>query len=252
MTAPTLPGAVCSAPFPSGYVSRRATLSSRERIGPVKAVIRILKQIHGCHVRAADGDVGKVTDCYFDEASWTVRYFVVELSSGNQRSLVEPDSIEIFDADSRTLHLKLDSTAVERRPSPEMIRTVSKQYEVEYYRNYSYLTSWMGPQFGSGTSPGGGTTAQASVESSGTRLRSAVEVGGYHIQATDREIGHLVDLLADSASWQISGAIIDTSKLPWGKLVLLKPEAIKSIEVDQRKIIVQATSQEVHDGPEYS
>ncbi|MEP7246109.1 MAG: PRC-barrel domain-containing protein [Gammaproteobacteria bacterium] len=34
--------------------------------------------LKGSRVRASDGEIGKVTDVYFDDEDWVVRYLVVD------------------------------------------------------------------------------------------------------------------------------------------------------------------------------
>jgi sporulation protein YlmC with PRC-barrel domain len=48
-------------------------------------------------------------------------------------------------------------------------------------------------------------------------LRSTHDVSGYHIQATDGEIGHVEDFIIDDETWAIRYLIIDTHELVAGK-----------------------------------
>ncbi len=41
-------------------------------------MLRNIKDLEGFAIRATDGVVGQVRDCYFDDEVWVVRYFIVE------------------------------------------------------------------------------------------------------------------------------------------------------------------------------
>jgi hypothetical protein len=50
-----------------------------------------------------------------------------------------------------------------------------------------------------------------------THLRSAREVMGYYIEATDGDIGHVEDFILDDETWEIRYMVIDTKNLVAGK-----------------------------------
>jgi hypothetical protein len=54
---------------------------------------------------------------------------------------------------------------------------------------------------------------------------------GYHIHATDGEIGHVGDLLIDGADWGIRYLIVDTRNWWFGKHVLMSPYAVREISL---------------------
>ncbi len=58
--------------------------------------IRSTKVLNGIHVYAADGLVGHIDDFVIDDATWTIRYFVVETRNWcpGKRVLIEPTAIE--------------------------------------------------------------------------------------------------------------------------------------------------------------
>jgi len=80
-------------------------------------------------------------------------------------------------------------------------------------------------------------------------LRSCCEIGGYHIQANDGEIGHLHSMLIDDDTWAIQCCITKTSNLWFGHQVLIKPQAIKDISWGNAKIYVDMTQQQVKEAP---
>ena len=67
-------------------------------------------------------------------------------------------------------------------------------------------------------------------------LRSAAAVTGYHIQASDGEIGHVKDVLLDDGRWEIRYLIVDTKKWGFGKHVLVSPYAVREIRWSDKHI----------------
>lgn len=82
-------------------------------------------------------------------------------------------------------------------------------------------------------------------------LRSADEVLGYHIQATNGDIGHVEDFFARTSDWVIRYLLVDTRNLLPGKKVLLAPDWIDEIEWDDAKVRVVLTQEQVKASPEY-
>ena len=56
-------------------------------------MLRSMKDLNGFTIGATDGDIGKVAGCYFDDASYTVRYVVVDTGGwlSNRKVLLSPD-----------------------------------------------------------------------------------------------------------------------------------------------------------------
>jgi len=83
-------------------------------------------------------------------------------------------------------------------------------------------------------------------------LRSTHAVSGYHIQATDGEIGHVADFVIDDATWAIRYLIIDTQNWWPGKKVLVAPQWIERVSWDESKVFVNLTQEAIKRSPEYT
>jgi hypothetical protein len=59
-------------------------------------VLRSSKDIEGCAIGANDGQIGYVTDLYFDDQAWIVRYLVVATGSwlAGRKVLISPVAID--------------------------------------------------------------------------------------------------------------------------------------------------------------
>ena len=72
-------------------------------------------------------------------------------------------------------------------------------------------------------------------------------VRGFHIQATDGEVGHVDDFLFD-ASWTIAYLVVDTSNWIGGKSMLIPTTAIERVDSPEKKIHVKMSREEVRNG----
>jgi PRC-barrel domain len=67
---------------------------------------------------------------------------------------------------------------------------------------------------------------------------------GFHLIATDGEIGHVDDLLFDE-SWSIRWLVVDISNWIGGKSVLVPVEAVEQIDSPGKKILVRMTRDDI-------
>jgi sporulation protein YlmC with PRC-barrel domain len=82
-------------------------------------------------------------------------------------------------------------------------------------------------------------------------LRSAEEVTGYHIHATDGEIGQLSDVILEDTDWSIHYLIVDTSNWWMGQKVLISPRSAQDIRWAEQLICLDVDRQKVKDSPPY-
>ena len=74
---------------------------------------------------------------------------------------------------------------------------------------------------------------------------------GYHIEATDGDIGQVKGLLVDEETWAVRYMIVDTSSWWFGHQVLIAPQWIKSLRWDERTVAVALSREAVKDSPSY-
>ncbi|RPI24125.1 MAG: PRC-barrel domain containing protein [Acidobacteria bacterium] len=237
-------------------------------------MFRLVNDAKGSTVRGTDGDIGKVVDFYFDDDKWTIRYLVVDVGNwvpGNH-VLISPMSIARTDWERQRIELNISRDRVQKSPSAHLVTPISRQYESEYYGYYGWPYYWEGTGvWGAEATPLGlgasmPTSARDDIErdvrrTAGTRtaagmedshIRSAREVAGYHIKATDQEVGHIDDYLVDADSWTIDSIVIDTSNWPGGKAVVLPRQRIARVDWSTKQIFVNASSQDVRNSPEFT
>lgn len=187
--------------------------------------LRRTRDLHEFTIAATDADIGKIHDLYFDDRDWTIRYIVVQLGEllAGPKVLISPRELKAPVWMPLHLMVSLTWSQVESSPDVELHKPVSRQDRENETEN----------------------------EGRGAHLRSTREVIGYHIMATDGEIGHIEDFLFDDDTWKIRYAIADTSNWWDGRRVLLKPEWIQSVRWPDRKIEVNMSREKIRNSPEW-
>ena len=74
-------------------------------------------------------------------------------------------------------------------------------------------------------------------------------VTGYHIHASDGEIGHVEDFLVEDADWTIQYLVVDTQNWWPGKKVLISPRSAREIDCMDHLVNLNVGRQKVKDSP---
>ncbi len=210
-------------------------------------------------VRATDGEIGDVDEFFFDDATWTLRYLVVETGSWllKRRVLVAPESFGPTDWPAREFPVDLTREQVKDSPTIEMDKPVSRQHEMAYRAHFSWPAYEMYEMGSTGgmaiirTGPETNEEPDTAVEEGDPHLRSSRAVTGYHIEARDGDVGHVEDFLIDDETWAIRYLLIDTHDWLPGKRVLLGPEWVQAIDWSASKVSVDVEREQIKSAPEF-
>ena len=82
-------------------------------------------------------------------------------------------------------------------------------------------------------------------------LRSCEEVIGYHIHASDGDIGHVESLLIDEKTWSIRYMVVSTSNWWVGRKVLVAPPWINDVRWTDRSVSLNMTCDAIKGAPLY-
>jgi uncharacterized protein YrrD len=230
-------------------------------------MLRSIKKLEHFRIVATDSEVGSVTDTYFDDEEWVVRYLIVEASDWlhHRKVLISPHAVTSVDWNARAIGTNLSRMQIQDSPSIDTDKPVSRQHESEYHRYYGYPEYWSASPYSPwGAMPIARPVGEMPVwgdqprptevvpEPSGDEhLRSSRHVIGYHIEASDAAIGHVEDFLFDDQGWAIRYAIIDTRNWLPGKHVLLPPERIRKVNWAERSVFVDMSREAVRSSPAY-
>ncbi len=234
-------------------------------------MLHTISSLKGYTLAASDGDIGNVRDAYFDSHEWTLRYLVVNTGAWllGRDVLISPRSLGRVDEERQTIAVELTKEKVKGAPDIDTQQPVSRQEEIDHQSYYGFDPYWAGfsPMVGLHAAVPLTSTAaapllkpeavirdaeRAAAEKRDFHLRSASEVTGYHVSATDEEIGHVEDFLVDDAGWSIRYFIVDTRNWWAGKKVIVPPATIREVSWDKRKVYLTITRDEVRSAPEYN
>lgn len=215
-------------------------------------MLQNIKELLGAKLAAADGDIGKIRDFYFDDKSWAVRYLVADTGSwlSGRLVLLSPHSLGRFDQVGKLLPVALTRRQIEDSPSIETEKPVSRQYEVDYYHHYGYPAYWRGGgMWGFGGFPvvvmpplkEEVDAAMRPDHEEDPHLRSAKAVTGYDIQATDGSLGSVTSFMVDDKSWAIGELVVEAGHWYSGKEILIPTTKITRISYEDSKVFVSLT-----------
>jgi len=202
--------------------------------------------LKGYGIDAEDGRLGTVSDFLFEDTSWTIRWLVVD--TGNWLSgrsvLLPPSVLGQPDAARRQFPVTLTMQQVKDSPEFDTDLPVSRQMEARVYDHYGWDPYWgagymiddaMAMPFGAplrlpGPMPEASVVATPPSRKGDPHLRSIAAIIGYHIHASDGELGHVQDLLVDDDNWSIRYIKVDTGNWLAGKIVLIAPRFVQEID----------------------
>ena len=80
-------------------------------------------------------------------------------------------------------------------------------------------------------------------------LHKLDKVRGYHIHATDGEVGHIDDFLVDDTTWSIRYLVVDTSNWIGGRSVLISPTVVEAIDSPNEMVQVKLSREAIERSP---
>ena len=221
--------------------------------------------LRGCAIMATDGQIGTVSDVLFDDASWLIRWMVVDTGTwlSGRKVLLPPSVLGHADAVEREFRVKLTKAEVEKSPEADTDLPVSRHFEADIYRYYGWSPYWGGGMgmYGYGTgalaAPNPSPQRQDEIIADIKRgdddphLRSVAAVTGYHVHATDGEIGHVSDFLIEDADWSVHYLVAETRNWWPGQHVLISPRSVHMIRWTERLVYVEADREKIKASPPY-
>jgi hypothetical protein len=170
-------------------------------------MLRAVKDLHGYAIGATDGAVGHVVDFYLDDEDWVVRYLVVDTGTwlAGRHVLIPAVAAGEPVRMAEVIPVSITKEQVKNSPDIDTQKPVSRQHETEYLGYYGYPLYWrVAGVWAVGAHAATLTTKDAvradmevrrrAMSAEGapdSHLRSCNTVRGYHIHATDGDIGHI-------------------------------------------------------------
>ena len=103
-------------------------------------MLHSIQQRYGEKLRATDGEIGHVRDFYFDDKTWTIRYLVADTGGWltDRQVLISPHALGHLYPQGKVFLVNLTREQIEKSPSIDEHKPVSRQHEEEYHRYYGY------------------------------------------------------------------------------------------------------------------
>ena len=224
-------------------------------------MLHLAHKVKGTTVRARDGEVGTLDDFIFEQSRWAVRYLVVDTGSwlDGRKVLLSPMAVE-GRWDRSGIVLSVRKASVEQSPDLQLAG-LARQDETALLQYYGQPVYWGGANiWGMFDTPSALLSAReepmlgrADAAGSGIaeRLRSTEEIKGYHIEASDGEIGHVDDFLIGEESWRIRYLLVDTSNWIGGKSVLVGTDVVETVDREGGMLRVSDSREDVRSSPTY-
>ncbi len=222
-------------------------------------MLRNVKAVINYVLLAQDGEIGRCNDFLFDDEKWTVRYMVADTRKWlpGRKVLISPLMLGEVDWAARQIQVELTRRQIENSPPLEIDAPVSRQYEIIYGQFFDTASYWGGGNlWGRHPSPSLLRAEQDKLATDfeipeETKLRSVKEVTGYHIQASDGEIGHVEDFIVDDEAWCLRYIVVDTRNWLPGRKVLVSPLWASTVDWAEAKLWVDLSTDNIKNSPEY-
>lgn len=207
-------------------------------------MLHSIQQRYGEKLRATDGEIGQVRDFYLDDKHWAVRYLVADTGGwlAGRLVLISPHALGRLHPGGKVLLVNLSRRQIEKSPSIDEHKPVSRQHEEEYHRHYGYpyyAEAW--PLWGLAGYPviaPPPPITEVKSKKVDSHLRSARFIKGYKVQATDGVVGELADFMIDGRRWMIREIVVQFG--PWysHKAIRIPTEKISRISYDESTLYV--------------
>jgi uncharacterized protein YrrD len=107
--------------------------------------LRSTHHVRGYHVQAADGDVGVVSDFVIDDATWSIRYLVIDAQSWleGRHVLISPRWINRVSWSKSSVLVSLSRAAIEQSPEDPGGSLRTREYETRLHEHYDRRGYWV-------------------------------------------------------------------------------------------------------------
>ncbi|HKX29936.1 MAG TPA: PRC-barrel domain-containing protein [Blastocatellia bacterium] len=222
-------------------------------------MLRSAKKLIGIPVQALDGPIGSVLDLYFDDRLWRIRYLVVDTGQllPGRKVLISPSAAGVVSRGARVLPVLLTRRQVIGCPEIYADPPVSRQQERvrAEWDGWSEISSDRSGPVGSsvtgGCPPMDRSMRLKTDENFDSHLRSAGEVTGYCLLASDGQVGRVEDLLIGDGLRTVRYLIASLENRLPEKTVLVAPVWVDEICWNGKRVEVALPGGIIRECPNY-
>ena len=211
-------------------------------------MFRSLGDLIGASMNATDGEIGRICNFLFDDQSWKIRYLVVDVGHwlARREVLISVSAIDQPDWKTRTLTAHLTKEQLRNSSDVDSKKAVSRQQEIamrEYFGWPAYWDTVVDKVFPPNLIPAGREFPVHTEEDN--HLRSAEDVIGYEVWASDGVIGCLESFVVDDAVWHIGYLDVKTGEGLQSRSVLVPTSWAKSISWADHHVNLQGSRERI-------
>lgn len=204
------------------------------------------RSLIGFGIHTSDGDIGTIIDLYFDDATWTVLYLVVETGSwlSAKEILLSSSVARLPDWPDRRVSVSVTREQVKASPDVSTKLPVSQRKERELAAHYGWWLAHLEEQDKSASAKKEKEEARENSDGE-SNLRSVDAVVGYAVLGVDGKAGEVYDFLLGKGIWTIGSIIVRTSGWPLDRRVALPSHLVREIRYRERSVHVGMSVDEV-------
>jgi hypothetical protein len=227
---------------------------------PTLSHLQPLSNLMCCRLHAVDGEIGKVEALYFEDASWKVRYLLVDTGDwlAGRRLLISPVAVGEVREDEKRIYIELTRRQIGNSPPLDAEQPVSRCYEEEYYQYYDWPLYWDEDRPSSGVVQSSYSLAsepfagrEARVQHKEMHLQITTRVNGCVILAQDGAFGLVRDLIVDTRYWMIRYLAVDAHRGHPGRHALVSPGWIERVNWGDRLMNIGLASRAIESAPSF-
>jgi uncharacterized protein YrrD len=211
------------------------------------------------NIEAADGEMGKVKDLYFDDHKWAIRYAIADTRKWlpGRKVLLSPESFKEIEEKNKILHIGYDKETVRNSPSVPENKAFTRDTENTLIGYYGWSRYWIGSMlWGPGDRPLATFNVQPQpgqidekditpYEQRQSELRSENELIGCRVHADDGKLGQIKDIVFDTAYWKLRYIVMQNSEnFTEEEYILCPAEDIESVDWNEMDVYVKGTVME--------
>jgi len=193
-------------------------------------MLRRTNDLRGFELYATDGDIGRITEFYFDDLDWTVLYMVADSGAWlpGRRVLVSPAALGgETDWVERKMNLMVTRGEIEKSPEIDLHQPITREQEVAYFAHFGWACLWSG------------------------ELRSTQEIISSQIITMEKgSSGKIEDLVVDDL-WTIRYLIAGSENSDQKEKLLFSPRWIDEIDWTESKLLTSFESAKIQFAPVY-
>ncbi|MBN1129807.1 MAG: hypothetical protein JXA71_12510 [Chitinispirillaceae bacterium] len=208
----------------------------------------LANSLHGFHIHAKDGSLGRIDDFYFNDESWKIHNVVVDLGNWlpGRKVLIVPDILGHADWRKKFIEARTTRELIRKSPGAETTPPVAIQKERDIVSTIAADPRLPEVSWGMHQNV---PTPSESGKPDDLHLRSTRILKDSSI--IDENLayrGSVSDFLVDTETWEIRFLFLKTMD---SRVFLIHPASVIAFNVENRKITIRHPDDEKAEWQEY-